>query len=125
MSQELFKKLQYKTGKAAVLHAPEGFSLGVDTDDKPEGKYAFVLLFVGSAAEVKERVPAVLPHLEEDAVFWLSYPKASGSVKPDINRDKLWPLVTGIAPQYRPVSNVAIDDRWSALRFRHQDKVKK
>jgi hypothetical protein len=26
--------------------------------------------------------------------------------------------------QFRPVSNAAVDDDWSALRFRHQDKVK-
>jgi hypothetical protein len=41
----------------------------------------------------------------------------------DLNRDLLAARVREQTP-YRVVSNVAIDDKWSALRFRHEDKVK-
>jgi len=123
MQEQLLKKLHYKQGPAAVLFAPEGYSLNVEDTGGTEGKYAFVQLFVGSAADVRERAPEAAGMLEEDAVFWISYPKKSKSAKPDINRDSLAALVqelTGL----RPVSNVAIDETWSALRFRHPDKVK-
>ncbi|MFC5649655.1 hypothetical protein ACFPYJ_11085 [Paenibacillus solisilvae] len=61
--------------------------------------------------------------MNEDALFWITYPKQSSKVKTDINRDRLWAMVQDKSG-YRPVSNVAIDEKWSALRFRHQDKVK-
>ena len=37
-------------------------------------------------------------------------------IKPDVNRDTLWPILGEHG--MRPVSQVAIDDTWSALRFR-------
>jgi hypothetical protein len=45
--------------------------------------------------------------------FWVAYPKAN---RTDINRDSLWPILAGHG--FRPVSQVAIDETWSALRFR-------
>jgi hypothetical protein len=45
--------------------------------------------------------------------FWVAYPKGNRS---DINRDKLWPILGEHG--FRPVSQVALDDTWSALRFR-------
>lgn len=123
MDASLAKKLRYKEGRALVLNTPQGIDLGIHSEDKPDGTYEFVVLFVNNAAEVIEKVPQVIPHLVDDAVFWICYPKKVGKVKPDVNRDSLWQLVNERTP-YRPVSNVAIDEAWSALRFRHEDKVK-
>ncbi len=123
MQEELLKKLRYKQGRATVLNAPEGYRLGIETEGETAGSYDFIQLFANHAQEVRDWVPKVIPLLQEDAVFWITYPKQTSKVKTDINRDSLWSLVQGISP-YRPVSNVAVDDKWSALRFRHQDKVK-
>ena len=38
------------------------------------------------------------------------------SEPPDINRDSAWPILAEYG--MRPISQVAIDDVWSALRFR-------
>jgi hypothetical protein len=46
-------------------------------------------------------------------VFWVAYPKAN---KADINRDTLWPILAERG--MRPISQVAVDETWSALRFR-------
>jgi hypothetical protein len=121
--EELLKKLRYKQGRALVLNAPEGFSLGIEVDTLPEGTYEFVQLFVLNSEDVKKSFAATIPFLKEDALFWVTYPKKSSKIKTDINRDVLWKLVQEDSP-YRPVSNVAVDDTWSALRFRHNDKVK-
>lgn len=120
---ELIKKLKYKTGRAAVLHAPEGFTLGIEEEGKPEGKYDFLMLFVNNAKEVEERVPGAIAMLNGDAVFWIVYPKQTTRVKPDINRDSLFRIVE-TKTAYRAVSNVAVDDVWSALRFRPKALVK-
>jgi len=123
LNEELLKKLRYKNGHALVLNAPEGYDLGIESNEViTDSKAAFIQLFVHNAEQVHEWVPQVIARLDEDAVFWITYPKQTSKVKTDINRDSLWKLVESIAP-YRPVSNVAVDDKWSALRFRHVDLV--
>lgn len=121
--EELLKKLRYKEGRALVLNAPEGYSLGIESDMEPEGTYDFVQLFVKNSEDVKKWFADTIPFLKEDALFWVTYPKKSSKIKTDINRDVLWKMVEEETP-YRPVSNVAVDETWSALRFRHTDKVK-
>jgi hypothetical protein len=51
--------------------------------------------------------------LTAPAVLWVAYPK--GNVI-DLNRDSLWPLLGRYG--LPPITQVAIDDVWSALRFR-------
>jgi hypothetical protein len=123
MQEELLKKLRYKQGRALVLHAPEGYKLGIEESEEPSGTYDFVQLFVHDAAEVEAWTPKAIQYLKDDALFWITYPKQSSKVKTNINRDSLFTLVLGIS-EYRAVSNVAVDDTWSALRFRHLNKVK-
>lgn len=120
--QELIKKMKYKEGTAAVFNPPAGYKLGIETHSNQEGLYDFVQLFVKNSEEVKDWLPKTLPLLKDDAIFWITYPKQSSKVKTDINRDSLFKLVQELSP-YRAVSNVAVDEKWSALRFRHQDKV--
>ena len=45
--------------------------------------------------------------------LWVLYPKGN---KADINRDSLWPILADFG--FRPISQVSVDERWSALRFR-------
>ncbi|GGG61954.1 hypothetical protein [Paenibacillus radicis (ex Gao et al. 2016)] len=123
MNEALLKKMHYKQGSAIVLHAPEGYVLGVESDDGQAGPYAFIQLFVSSLSDAAEKIPQTLPLVAEDAVFWITYPKKGPKIKPDINRDSLAALVQETTA-YRPVSNVAVDEQWSALRFRLKEKVK-
>ncbi|NOU86416.1 hypothetical protein GC102_11630 [Paenibacillus sp. LMG 31460] len=123
MQDELLKKLRYKQGRALVLQAPEGYKLGIEDNEEPNGTYDFVQLFVNNAAEVVEWAPKAIAYLNDEAVFWITYPKQSSKVKTDINRDILWKLMDE-KTDYRLVSNVAVDDKWSALRLRHKSKVK-
>jgi|DewCreStandDraft_2_1066082.scaffolds.fasta_scaffold29220_1 hypothetical protein len=123
MSEGLSKKLRYKQGRATVINAPKGYSLDIDTENTLEGTFDFVQVFVLNAEEVTEWLPKVILSLNDDAVFWICYPKQSSKIKTDINRDIIWRMVLDMS-DYRLVSNVSIDETWSALRCRHQDKVK-
>ena len=120
--EELLKKLRYKQGPALVLNPPEGFKLGVESGEDDLDQYAFIQLFVNNSDDVRNWLPKALPMLNEDALFWIAFPKKSSKTKTDINRDSLSKLVQELSP-YRPVSNVSVDEKWSALRFRHQEKV--
>lgn len=124
MNANVLKKLHYKEGPGLVLNAPDGFTHDFSRDYQAGDKFDFVILFVNSAKEVEEWVPKTIPLLNPKALFWVSYPKQSSKIKTDINRDIIWKLLEGIS-DYRLVSNVAIDDTWSALRCRHRDEVKK
>ncbi len=51
----------------------------------------------------------------EDRLAWIAYPKA-GKLGTDLNRD----ILAGLAQErgIRPVRQIAINETWSALRFR-------
>ena len=48
--------------------------------------------------------------------LWASYPKRSAKVATDLTRDHGWEAFSSAG--WRPVTQVSIDDVWSALRFR-------
>jgi len=123
VNDELLKKLRYKKGLAQVWNAPDGYSLGIESADDSDGKYAFVQLFVWDLEEVMLSLPKLFESLEEDAVCWITYPKQRSSIKTDINRDILANFISE-KTDYRVVSNISIDDTWSALRLREKNKVK-
>lgn len=120
---ELLKKLRYKQGPAIVMNAPEEYQSLIEESDSEIDKKDFVLLFANNSEEVKTWLPKALSILEADAIFWIAFPKKSSKVKTDISRDVLFRLVQELS-EYRAVSNVSLDEKWSALRFRHQDLVK-
>ncbi len=111
-----------------ILNAPEGYMdalgavpEGVEIHHKPEGKYDFGHLFVKDRAELERFIDPLLAAMEYDGILWISYPKGGSGVETDLNRDKLWAAMsdTGL----RPVTQIAIDAVWSALRFRPAERV--
>jgi hypothetical protein len=65
----------------------------------------------------------VIPAVNDQSVLWFCYPKGtSKKYKSDINRDKGWEIF-GEA-NIEPVRQVAIDDDWSALRFKQVSAIK-
>jgi hypothetical protein len=121
MDATLAKKLQLRPGQAVrVLHAPEGLDLDALAAAAPgeaagEAPAPATLVFVTTFAEAEERVAPVVEAALADDLAWVAYPKA-GKLGTDLNRDSLAAFMT--ARGVRPVRQVAIDDTWSALRFR-------
>ena len=72
-----------------------------------------VVLFVDSAAAARAQLDAHHAALVRADMLWIAYPKGG---RADINRDTLWPIVADYG--MRPISQVAVDEVWSALRFR-------
>jgi len=89
---------------------------GVALVDGPPGTLDFVQLFVRDSAELMTHAPAALAAIKLAGVLWIAYPKQSAKVKTDITRDRGWEPVT--AAGLRPVTQIAIDETWSALRWR-------
>ena len=71
------------------------------------------VFFAADAASARRLLDEHRALLTEPSVVWVAYPKGN---KSDINRDTLWPIVADY--DMRPCGQVAIDNRWSGLRFR-------
>ena len=111
---EVAKKLQVKDGsKVCVVNLPSGVELDVETTAADSSDA--VLVFVRSQAELEKHKEPAMEAARADRLSWIAYPKA-GKLDTDLNRDLLARQFTGT--RIRPVRQVAIDDVWSALRFR-------
>jgi hypothetical protein len=127
----LSKKLRIQPGqRVLILNAPEGYrqELGplpesVEIAEAAEDKFDFVHLFVKNVADLERLGPVALDVLKHDGLLWISYPKKSSKVATDLSRDVGWDLVTEAG--LRPVTQVSVDEVWSALRFRPVERVGK
>ncbi|GAE28388.1 hypothetical protein JCM9140_4610 [Halalkalibacter wakoensis JCM 9140] len=128
----VIKKLQWKEPMqhVLVLHAPNEyeevlgqFEAEVDREIKRE-TYSFVHVFGASNQEIKELAVKAVDVIEEDGMLWLSYPKKSSKTYKgsDCSRDTVGAMLADEG--YEPVRQVAIDEDWSALRFRPVEKIK-
>ncbi len=129
----LFKKLNYKNqSEIYVLHAPT--ELQPEWDEMAKvcsvktklGKTSleFVLVFVTKLAEIEKLAPLVTAQLTNDAVLYFCYPKGtSKKYACDFNRDNGWQALGNLG--FEPVRMVAVDENWSALRFRKVEHIKK
>jgi hypothetical protein len=77
------------------------------------GDADIVVLFAADEASLRATLASHGAAVARAALIWVAYPKGGRS---DINRDSLWPIVAELG--LRPISQVAVDDVWSALRFR-------
>ena len=130
----IFQKLNYKDQQVLhVLQAPDSFEKALDemrietavkTTLTGAKGVSFFLAFVTRQKEVDELIRKVVPLLENDAVIWFAYPKGtSKKFKCEFNRDNGWKELGVLG--FEPVRAVAIDEDWTALRFRRAENIKK
>ncbi len=129
----VFKKLNLKNQKTVVvLNTPDTFGVNLDSirDEavivhalEEVSEIDFILIFVTKQTEINDLIPKIAPLLQGDAVIWMCYPKGtSKKYKCDFNRDTGWQIMGNY--DLEPVRMVAIDEDWSALRFKKVDFIK-
>jgi hypothetical protein len=127
----LARKLRLQPGhRALLLNAPEGYleSLaplpeGVELAEAAGGTVDFVHLFARNSTDLAWMARQAVEAIKHDGVLWVSYPKKSARVETDLHRDIRWQVLEEAG--LRPVTQVSIDDVWSALRFRPAERVGK
>jgi hypothetical protein len=83
----------------------------------------FSLAFVITQARVDALASAIARKAEGDAIVWFAYSKGSSKkYKSQIDRDHGWSLMG--REGFEPVRMVAIDEDWSAVRFRRETFIK-
>ena len=111
-------KLVIKPGNAVWVSHPDRAELlgplpeGAALTRSP-GEADAAVVFADDATSVRAAFAENETALTTRGVLWVAYPKAN---RTDVNRDTLWPILGDFG--LRPVSQVAIDEVWSALRFR-------
>jgi hypothetical protein len=125
----LAKKLLLKPGqRAAVINAPPGYAdrlqplpAGVELSHTPGKDLDFLQVFVKNVAEVEHVAVPAIQAVKHDGLLWVCYPKGGKKAGTDLNRDILWQHLSTHGIQ--GVALVALDDTWSAMRFRPAEKV--
>lgn len=129
--EAIFKKLKFNvSNESLVVNAPQEYLQlleGATFDTVPEeskmGTYRFVQVFASSQSEMESVIKSVAQAGKYDCLFWACYPKSTGKLKYDLNRDTVWPALA--LAGLRPVSQIAINEKWSALRGRDPELVGK
>lgn len=129
----VFKKLNVKDqAEVVVLDPPASFEpeiaalegVAVRRSLDEVERVQFSLAFVTQQEQIDALVAQIAAKAEGDAIVWFAYPKGSSKrYTCDFNRDSGWDALG--AAGFEPVRQVAIDEDWSALRFRRVEYIKK
>ncbi|MEO6539720.1 MAG: YdeI/OmpD-associated family protein, partial [Ferruginibacter sp.] len=124
-AQTLLEKLQLKDEKNLLIQGlPSSiekqfvkltFSKSV-TPLLKNRKIDFALVFAVNQKQLVDILKDVVPALQEDAKFWIAYPKLTSKIASDLSRDKNWDFVSDYG--FEAVRMVALDNVWSAGRFK-------
>jgi hypothetical protein len=131
--KNLLNKLNYKgQNRIAVINAEEDFFKAVSrelknvyTDSMIDQRcpYGYMIFFVRSPEEVEQYAPLALHNLTADGILWFCYPKkTSKKYVSELDRDHGWKTLNDSG--FFGIRMVAIDDDWSAMRFRDARFIK-
>lgn len=113
------ERLQVKGDRClAVVGAPAALDklIGAKKARADAADAQVVLLFVPNRAAFNTKLPPLLKNMGKEAILWVAYPKLTSSLAGDLSRD----VIHELAPKHGldTVSQIAIDDDWSALRLK-------
>ncbi|OYW20949.1 MULTISPECIES: hypothetical protein [unclassified Sphingomonas] len=124
MSRTALDKMGFKPGMTGwSLARPEALAEAIALPDTHGPVVDLIVAFVTMRAEVARRLDETLAHYRRGGGLWFAYPKRTSTIPTDLSRDHGWEALA--AHDMLPVSLVAIDDDWSALRFRYRDEIAK
>ena len=133
MKTPVAKKLGLNLGmnpgmRAFIIAPPAGYLklLKREADkltvtSRAEGTYPFVQIFAKRLSEIPKFARRLSKHAAPNALVWISYPKKTSKLAGDLSRDVIRKAMSSAG--WRAVSIVAIDEVWSALRFRPAGQV--
>jgi len=128
----IFGKLNLGTiTSIAVYNAPDSFEPELDRlkevsialDPKKPTAVKFALVFVTTQKELDRLSKLLAAAADGDALLWFAYPKGTSKrYTCEFNRDTGWAVIRKAG--FDSVCAVAIDEDWSAIRFRRNQYIK-
>jgi len=86
-------------------------------------KIDFALVFAINQTQLKCILADVMPHLQPDAKLWIAYPKLASKIASDLSRESSWEFLSDYG--YEGVRAAALDNVWTALRFKQVNEGEK
>lgn len=129
MNPELIKKLNIKEGQNVLLiNCPEELEaefedLDIDKNSATKTTYDSVIIFVHNEDELAELLPKNQKFSKKDGKLWVAYPKKSGSISSDLNRDIIWGIVNGL--KMNPNKLISMNVDWSIMSLVKKGAQKK
>lgn len=124
----LLKKLNIKESSTLViLNAPLPLvktlaDPSITTTTRVSRTISCAITFVTKLDEVERFANDLTSRATDDAILWFAYPKStSKNYQCEFNRDTGWQSLGKLG--WEPVRQIAIDDDWTALRFRKRTKI--
>ncbi len=129
MNNAVAKKLGMNPGmRALIITPPSGYLKllaplrdSLTLSSRAAGMYPFVQVFATRLSEISKFAQRLSKHAAPNALVWISYPKKTSKLAGNLSRDLIREVMS--ARGWRAVSIVAIDEVWSALRFRPAGQV--
>lgn len=129
----VFKKMNFKSSKnVIIINHPESFNTNLELmtgltkiyyDWEAVASTDFIIAFCTQQTQVDSVALKAAEKLEGDGLLWIAYPKGSSKrYKCDFNRDNGWTVVG--QQGFEPVRSIAIDEDWTAIRFRRVNYIK-
>ncbi|HXD72848.1 MAG TPA: YdeI/OmpD-associated family protein [Vicinamibacterales bacterium] len=113
--------------RVAVANAPAGFSLGnvagVTVEKSLKRDLDLALLFTTTQKDLKTQWPKLLASVKQDGAVWVAYPKKNAGIETDLHGMQEWDATKG--SDWNPVSMIAVDDSWSATRYKYAPGLEK
>jgi hypothetical protein len=124
MAKTMQEKLMMQKHTAiTVRNAPSGFLDQFQVADQQKWTdaatltFSFALVFVTTSKQIEDFMSEMDEKMMGDAAIWLAYPKkTSKRFSSEIHRDNGFQVMGQW--DFEPVTQIAIDEDWSALRFR-------
>jgi hypothetical protein len=132
MMTSVFQKLNLKAQREIVVfNVPASFEpelarlegVRILRNPKKPAGVQFALAFATQQAELDRLSKILTADSEDDALLWFAYPKGTSKrYTCEFNRDTGWHVIRTAG--FDSVRQVAIDEDWSALRFRRVEYIK-
>jgi CheY-like chemotaxis protein len=108
------------TGSARVrlVGAPGEFAEQIEAARQTDGDAELVILFVRSPGELSEELPQAMESVAEGGSLWVAWPKGGKGARGELTQ--LVVREQGMAAGWVDFKITALDDTWSALRFRQR-----
>ena len=120
----LSQKLRVKDGYRIALVNPapgsrealEPLPDSVSISDTLNDKFDLVWHFASWRSELQRDLEKVRESVKPQGLIWLSYPKGTSGVPTDLKREVMVEVAETAGLQ--PVAQIAVDNVWSAMRFK-------
>lgn len=127
----LTKRLQMKPGTSWLIYQMPDHYLSLleplpkrtTISHTPQGDFNGIQIFLKNKADLTQNFDAVIkPLLKPGTLLWIIYPKKGSTLSSDLNMMSDWHELTQHG--LRPVASAAVDETWSAMRFRPLGQAK-